>query len=92
MRDAGTEESVFRGKKKAFDAGWKRLGLLAVTAGVSATALPDAKEKPNILFVAVDDLRPLLGCYGNEQMQTPNLDRLAARGVVFDADRPRRKN
>ncbi|MEM6655804.1 MAG: sulfatase-like hydrolase/transferase, partial [Planctomycetota bacterium] len=39
--------------------------------------------KPNVLFLAVDDLRSQLGCYGDEQMVTPNIDALAARGVLF---------
>lgn len=38
---------------------------------------------PNVLFIAVDDLRPELGCTGNRIVQTPNLDRLAAEGCVF---------
>jgi arylsulfatase A-like enzyme len=42
-----------------------------------------APEKPNILFIAVDDLKPILGCYGNELIRTPNIDRLAASGTIF---------
>ena len=34
-------------------------------------------KKPNILFIAVDDLRPELGAYGNKMVKTPNIDRLA---------------
>lgn len=41
------------------------------------------KTKPNILFIPVDDLRPELGCYGNEYIKTPNIDKLAEEGVVF---------
>ncbi len=40
-------------------------------------------EKPNILFIAVDDLRPELGCYGNGDIIAPNIDRLANSGMVF---------
>ena len=38
----------------------------------------------NVLFIAVDDLRPDIGCYGVSHAKTPNIDRLAARGIVFD--------
>lgn len=38
---------------------------------------------PNILFIAVDDLRPELGCYGNTEIITPNIDRLAKTGLVL---------
>ena len=40
-------------------------------------------DQPNVLFISVDDLRPELGCYGNEIVQSPNIDRLASEGVVF---------
>ncbi|MES2693285.1 MAG: sulfatase [Verrucomicrobiota bacterium] len=40
--------------------------------------------RPNILFLAVDDLRPQLGCYGVEWMQTPHIDALARSAVRFD--------
>lgn len=41
-------------------------------------------KKMNILFIAVDDLRTELGCYGVEQIKTPNIDRLAKEGTVFN--------
>ncbi|MEM9368750.1 MAG: sulfatase [Planctomycetota bacterium] len=41
-------------------------------------------ERPNVLFIAVDDLRPELTSFGAENMVTPNLDRLAKRGMRFD--------
>lgn len=44
---------------------------------------PRTSEKPNILFIAVDDLRPELGCYGNSVVSSPNIDRLAATGITF---------
>jgi arylsulfatase A-like enzyme len=40
-------------------------------------------SKPNILFIAVDDLKPLMGCYGNTMVKTPNIDKLAKIATVF---------
>lgn len=40
--------------------------------------------RPNVLFIAIDDLANALGCYGVAQAQTPHMDRLAATGVRFD--------
>ena len=41
-------------------------------------------EKPNVLFIAVDDLRTELGCYGKERIRSPNIDKLASTGIVFE--------
>ncbi len=41
-------------------------------------------EKPNVLFIAIDDLRPELGCYGSPIARTPNLDKLAGQGLLFN--------
>ncbi len=46
--------------------------------------LVSAEEKPNVLLICVDDLKPAIGCYGDPLAKTPNLDRLAARGIRFD--------
>ncbi len=43
-----------------------------------------AAEPMNVLFIAIDDLRPELGCCGNAEMKTPNIDRLAAKGILFN--------
>jgi iduronate 2-sulfatase len=43
-----------------------------------------ADQRPNVLFVAVDDLRTELGCYGKEWMHSPNIDRWAARALVLE--------
>ena len=55
--------------------------LLALCLPLLAAAQDDRPN--NILFLAVDDLKPLLSNYGHEQMHTPNFDRLAAMGVTF---------
>ena len=44
----------------------------------------EIKKKPNILFIAIDDLRPELGAYGSEVAITPNMDELAANGLLFN--------
>jgi uncharacterized sulfatase len=55
--------------------------MLLVGGSAHATT---AHSRPNVLFVVVDDLNTDLGCYGNRIVKSPNIDRLAARGVRFD--------
>ncbi|WP_139957389.1 sulfatase [Flavicella sediminum] len=50
---------------------------------ISTTVFGQAK-RPNILFIGIDDLRPELGCYGSPIAKTPNLDALAAQGLLFN--------
>ena len=60
--------------------------LLAVFVSCLYTASGQAAEskgKPNVLFIASDDLKPMLGCYGDTVIKTPNIDRLASHGTVF---------
>ena len=56
--------------------------LLLSLAFLSASL--SAEEKPNVLFISVDDLASSLGCYGDLIAKTPHIDRLAATGVRFD--------
>ena len=57
---------------------------LLALAGLLALAIPAAAEKPNVLFIAIDDLNDWIACMGGrEGVHTPNLDRLAARGTLF---------
>ncbi|MBN1909698.1 MAG: sulfatase [Pirellulales bacterium] len=52
-------------------------------ASLNETDAPKRGKRLNVLFIAVDDLRPTLGCYGDEIAVTPNMDRLASRGALF---------
>ncbi|MGI9176468.1 MAG: sulfatase [Pirellulales bacterium] len=52
-------------------------------AAEPATEGATRRHPTNVLMIVVDDLRPSLGCYGDAAAKTPNIDRLAARGVVF---------
>jgi arylsulfatase A-like enzyme len=63
----------------------KRLptALLALAFAATVHAAPEPPAKPNVLFIAVDDLRPDFGCYGNTEVKSPNLDRLAGEGLLF---------
>ena len=56
--------------------------LLSALAFGNSTQEPD--KKYNILFIAVDDLRPELGCYGNTEIVSPNIDKLAEEALLFN--------
>jgi iduronate 2-sulfatase len=67
-----------------------RISTFAVVFIAAAGAYPLAAQddlanrtKPNVLFICVDDLKPISGCYGGTA-KTPHLDRLARRGVLFE--------
>ena len=63
------------------------LSIFTVSAGCAAqTKKSDNTQKPNVLFIAVDDLRPELNCFGNAHMHTPNFDRLAGYVYSIRAD------
>ena len=57
------------------------LSLVALVALATPTV---AAEKPNVLFIMSDDMRPELGCYGHPIVKSPNIDALAKAGVRFD--------
>ena len=57
--------------------------VLFLTSSLSLYGQP-VNRKMNVLFIVADDLRPDLGCYGNKKVITPNIDKLAAGGVVFN--------
>lgn len=61
------------------------IGIIAVSASAASGQAKLLKpDRPNVLFIAVDDLRPELGCYGKSLIKSPNIDRLARSGLIFD--------
>jgi len=59
------------------------LGALALSVSPLLSARKSSVNKKNILFIAVDDLKPILGCYENEQVISPNFDAIASAGTTF---------
>ena len=57
--------------------------IIVFAMAITTSIVAQQKTKPNILFIAVDDLKPILGCYGDKLVKTPNIDRLAKMGTVF---------
>ncbi|NQZ58938.1 MAG: sulfatase-like hydrolase/transferase, partial [Lentisphaeraceae bacterium] len=49
----------------------------------SSACLFSQETKPNVLFIAIDDLRNFVNCFGYQQAITPNMDRLAKRSTIF---------
>lgn len=71
-------------RKPMFHASRRLLALalvLAATPSIPSSAADS--PRPNILFIAVDDMRPELGCFGNKDIKSPNIDALAKSGVLF---------
>ena len=64
-----------------------KIGFAVVFASISlfstSTALTIAADRPNILWIVGENLKLDLGCYGAKNVETPNLDRLAARGIRY---------
>src|SRR3546814_13955541 len=61
---------------------WCATGFLVLAGG--SCSVVDKQEQPNVLLIMVDNLRPAIGAYGDPVAITPNMDKLAASGVLFE--------
>lgn len=59
------------------------LVLIVLSCQNTFAQIVEEPTKPNVLFIIVDDLKPILGCYGDPFVKTPNIDRFAKEGVIF---------
>jgi len=57
--------------------------ILFLAAGCSQQQKSKTTERPNIVWIVTEDMNPILGCYGDKVAKTPNIDKLAETGVVF---------
>lgn len=58
--------------------------VLHLTLALSLISTSYAQQKPNVLIFLIDDLRTELGCYGSKIAKTPNIDKLAKEGILFE--------
>lgn len=58
--------------------------IVRVLPSLLIAGFAQAAERPNVVFIAIDDLRPELGVYGNSYIKSPNIDRLGKEGMIFD--------
>jgi len=61
----------------------KKIIILIAALSILGACSKKPEKQSNVIFISFDDLRPDLGCYGNEEISTPNLDKLADQGVAF---------
>jgi N-sulfoglucosamine sulfohydrolase len=59
------------------------LGISAASLLVSNSSAQEPVKRPNIIWISTEDLSPHIGCYGDPVAKTPNIDKLASRGIRF---------
>jgi iduronate 2-sulfatase len=77
------ELNLVRRNLKSFIGMVVLLCLFGSTTAIQAQG-NETTHKKNVLFIAVDDLRPQLGYYGHKEIKSPNIDRIAAEGLLFE--------
>lgn len=70
-------------KAKEGDRAWSIFNWILIAISGLILSCSQPTPPPNVLFIAIDDLRPELNCYGAKHIHSPNIDRLATRGVQF---------
>lgn len=60
------------------------LNLMAISPALAAASHSSGQQRPNVLFIAIDDMKPWISPYGDKLAHTPAMDELARRGVTFD--------
>lgn len=61
----------------------KKIILIILVTITSFTCYANEKKKPNVLFIAVDDMKPMVKVFGDKDIKSPNIDKLAKAGTVF---------
>ena len=85
MRESNQQKTLSRQvTRRDFLSTSLKAGAATLSTGLLPKLQISAETQYNVLFIAVDDLRPLLGCYGHSEMHTPNIDKLATQGTVFN--------
>ncbi|WP_422081550.1 sulfatase [Ulvibacterium sp.] len=79
----GHPAMIFKKGQKLFHFGIVVLVLLDLSSCTEKTPQEKPKKQPNILWIYLEDTAPLLGCYGNSLVSTPNIDSLASSGVLY---------
>lgn len=75
---------MINAKKLSFLLGANALAMTPCSVEARQAAQAGDDSRPNILFIAIDDMKPWLGAYGDTLAKTPGMDRLAERGTVFN--------
>lgn len=85
VRERGSAYSVGLHGPSRHDNAMKRIASLSLLiACCFSSSFLQAADRPNVLLILVDDLKPALGCYGDPIAKTPHLDTLINRGMRFD--------